>query len=95
MPCFPAVDANGEVPAEHFAQEVECGSFDFFRDRGVRKLLAHHQLFGFVPVAEKTIVPEFDETMRKDMHKETVYEFERGDSHDFPLIVVPVIAPLE
>lgn len=89
------VDAEGEIPAEHPAQEVEGGSFDFLHSRSAGEALAQSYLIGFVPVPQEAIVPNFHETLWEHMHEETADELESGDGHDFPTVVVPVVAPFE
>ena len=90
-----AVNAEGEVSAEHPAQEVEGGSSDFFGNRCKRETLANGQPFSFVTVGEQTIVPDFRKPVRKDVQKEAPNELICGDGHDFPFVFVPIVAPLK
>jgi len=38
---------------------------------------------------------DFDEMQGENVHKETANELIGGEGHDFPLVVVPVVAPFE
>ena len=90
-----AVNAEGEVSAEHPAQEVEGGSSGFFGNRCESEKLAKGQPFSFVAVGEQTIMPDFHKPVRKDVHKEAPNELKCGDGHAFPFVFIPIVAPLK
>jgi hypothetical protein len=87
--------AEGEVSAKHTAQQVEGGSRGFNQYRCVSQLLATGEPYGFVTVGEQAIMPDFHEAWRQDMHQEAANEFKSRNGHDFPLVVIPVVAPFK
>lgn len=87
--------AEGEVSAEHPAQEVEGGSFLFHRFGRMGKPLAQRKLFGFIAVPQEPIVPDFHKAGWKYVHKEAPDELISGDGHGLPTVVIPVVAPFE
>lgn len=95
MPETAAMPAEGEVSAEHTAQQVEGGSLDFGDNRRKRQFFADVQPFCFISVREQAIMPDFHESLRQDMHKEPPDKLKSGNSHNLPLVVVPVVAPLK
>ena len=57
--------------------------------------LAKRKPFGFIAVSKDTIMPDFHKSGWKDVQKETANEFKGRDRHNFPLVVILVIAPFE
>ncbi len=86
---------NGEVPAEHTAQEVYRRHFDFLDNRGMCQAFAQEELFCLIAVTEQAVMPDFHKATRQNMHEEAAYELKSGKSHYFPSVVILVVAPFE
>lgn len=87
--------AEDGISAKDSAQQVEGGSLDIISNGGVRQPFTNSQSFGFISVGEETKVTDLHKAMRQDMHEETADELKSRNSHDLPMIVIPVVTPLE
>ena len=68
---------------------------DSFQDGRFKELEASDKLGCPVPITQEPVIPDFLESGRKNMHKETADEFHVRKRHDLDLVVIPVIPPHE
>ena len=61
----------------------------------MRETLADSQSFCFIAVCKQSIMPDFHESGRQDVHEETPDEFKGRYGQGLPLVVVPVVPPLK
>ena len=83
------------INARELLDELCRGELQLWQGRRVGERFADFQSFHFAPVPEKSIVADFHEAVRQDMHKEPPDKFLGRNGHYFPLAAILVILPLE
>lgn len=94
-PVGAADGATVGINTGEFLDELGRRELLFWQNWCVSEGFANSQAFHFAPIPEKSIVADFHEAVRQDMHEEPADELHRGNGHDFPSAPVFVVLPFE
>ncbi len=78
-----------------FAKQFFCRKNQLFGNPGTCEQLAKLETFVLIAVPENSIMANLHKALRQDMQQETTNKFRSGKCHDFPLVAVFVVPPLE